>query len=493
MKKIQILLTLTFIAVALLVGSCNKKADVPADAANYDPKLTVNATLLDIKKLYNNAAPVQITTDLVVSGIVTGDDKSGSLYKSIVIQDSTTGMSVLIEKNGLFNEYPVGRKVYLKCKGLYVGTYHKYIQMGFAVDALGAINGIPSNLVSSYVVKANYPNELPVTVITVAALKAGLADIALNGKLVTINKAEFTTADAGVPYAQPSYLASFTNRVLTDCGGGVIDVHNTPFMTFYNTPTPTGNGTFRGIFTRYDGFAQLTVIDSADLKMTGTRCNGSVITPATGITIDSLRNMYTGSDTAKSVTVGNVAIHGVVTSNLKDSNISKFNLILQDESGKGIVVYYGSSSYTYVQGDSLTIDLTGATLKYYRGSLEVTATTGKTKLESTGKTVVPQLVTIAQLNADFANNNWGQRQYESSLVKISGCTIGGTPTTYSGSKTITDASAGSLFLYTSFAASFAGASCPTGVVSITGISTVYGKYFVQNTNQIQIRKTSDIQ
>jgi Family of unknown function (DUF5689) len=492
MKKVQILVSLCFVLIASIVASCVKtKVDVPADAAGIDPHLTVTHTLLQVKQMYNGVTPYTITDDVVVSGIVGGDDQSGNLYKSIVIQDSSTGMPILIEKSGLYNEFPKGRKVYIKCKGLVIQAYSKYIQLGYVVDNTGSLTGIPASLVNKFVVKATYPNAIPEKVVTISQLNVN--DESLLGKVVTVKNAEFILADAGIPYAQMASIASATTRTLADCNGNKIAVRTSGYSNFGSANTPIGNGDFKAIFTRYGTTAQLVIIDTNDIKLTGTRCGGVVITPATDVTIDSLRHLFVGSDTNNQVTVNSLKIHGVVTSNLKDSNISKYNMILQDESGKGIVVYYGSNSYTYVMGDSLTIDLSNATLKYYRGTLEVTASTAKTSLISTGKSVTPKVVTIAEINADFANPNFGQRKYENSLVKVNNCTIAGTPTTYSGNKTITDGGASSMILYTGYAASFAGVSCPATAVSITAIASIYGKSWSANVNQLQIRKTSDVQ
>ena len=57
-----------------------------------------------------------ITGDLVISGTVIMDDRSGNYYKTIVIQDSTGGIEVKFSNGYLYNRYPVGRKIYIRCK-----------------------------------------------------------------------------------------------------------------------------------------------------------------------------------------------------------------------------------------------------------------------------------------------------------------------------------------------------------------------------------------
>jgi len=91
------------------------------------------------------------------NGIVTADDRSGNFYKQIVIQDSTAGLTVLIDNNSLFNEYPVGRKIYIKLKGLYMSKYAATPQLGYLPDATGSISNIPGSLVGIFYCKSKLP------------------------------------------------------------------------------------------------------------------------------------------------------------------------------------------------------------------------------------------------------------------------------------------------------------------------------------------------
>jgi hypothetical protein len=112
--KITIRFATLLIAVLSFSACIKKDFDAPPDQSSVDPKLPCNKTIAQIKALYNSASAVRIDSDYTVYGIVTADDKSGNFYKQIVIQDSTAGLTVLIDNNSLFNEFPVGRKVYIK-------------------------------------------------------------------------------------------------------------------------------------------------------------------------------------------------------------------------------------------------------------------------------------------------------------------------------------------------------------------------------------------
>jgi hypothetical protein len=220
--------------------------------------------------------------------------------------------------------------------------------------------------------------------------------------------------------------------------------------------------------------------DTTDLKMNAPRCNGIVIAPSQDITIDSLRKMFNGTG----IMLGNYKIHGVVTSSFKDSNISKGSLYLQDESGRGINIYYGGT-ISYKLGDSLSIDVSGDSLILYRGLLEIDKASSKTTLVGTNKTINPVSVTIQDLLQDLSNSSAKARIYESRLVRITGCTITGATTFYSGSKTITDAT-GNMVMYSRNSPPYTTTTFPTTPVTITAIASIF------NSPQVLLRSLADV-
>jgi hypothetical protein len=237
--------------------------------------------------------------------------------------------------------------------------------------------------------------------------------------------------------------------------------------------TPLGKGKITGIFTLYNNSAQLVIRDTTDVKFAGLRCNGSTgVIPL--VSIDSIRKLGIG------IKLGEYKIKGVVISSADSGNLSKGNMVIQD-GNKGITIYFGSTVVVpYKPGDSVIVDVTSDSLINYRGTIEIkgAALSSVTKV-GTG-TIIPKLLTIAQLNANFAN-------YEGTLVQVVNASITGGGT-YSGSKTFTDAS-GTMILYTAPAASFASQSVPTTPKSFTGIASYY-----LTTTQLQIRYPSlDVQ
>ena len=68
-----------------------------------------------LKKKYESAlAPVDIYDDIYVSGQVVSSDSTGNFYKSIFIQDATTGIELKLGKYNLCNEYKPNQWVYVR-------------------------------------------------------------------------------------------------------------------------------------------------------------------------------------------------------------------------------------------------------------------------------------------------------------------------------------------------------------------------------------------
>ncbi len=262
-------------AFMLMIGvaSCVKKDfDAPPDNTTYDPNLSVTTTIAQLIAMPQGQA---ITEDLTISGVVVMDDKSGNFYKTIIIQDSTAGIQILLDQNSLYNDYPVGRKVYVKLKGLYLGNYGETMQLGYTPDATGGITNIPGTLIGDYIVKANYPNTIAVDTLSVADLMSPNAAAQYLNKLIAIRDVEFDATILGSTYAQASQFASATNRKLVGCDGSSITLRTSGYAKFQPAIIPGGNGVIVGIYTRYGNTPQVYIRDTNDVKLNGVRCDGS--------------------------------------------------------------------------------------------------------------------------------------------------------------------------------------------------------------------------
>lgn len=263
---------------ALMFNSCVKqKFDTPPDTTQLDPKVPVNLTIAQLNNiaLAMSSGTFRTLGDSTIYGVVTADDRSGNFYKNIIIQDSTGGICVAIAATSLYNDYPIGRKIYVKLKGLTVVNYHGLPEVALsAVISSGgstSVTGLPTSLLTTYIVKGSYPN-------TVVPLKMRLDDLITNyspylNMLVEIEGMEVDSTNVGLQYAAPSLLAIATSRILHPCpnpNNTSLALYNSGYATFQPAILPAGKGNITGIFSFYNSI-QFLIRDSSDVKLNGSR------------------------------------------------------------------------------------------------------------------------------------------------------------------------------------------------------------------------------
>ncbi len=265
--------SLVLLTSCLMLNSCLKqKAGDPPSTANYDPYITCNDSLgdLNFKALYLvSGTKSRVLGDTTVYGIVVGDDRSGNLYKKIVIEDSFGGgMTIIIDRTYLYSDFPVGRKVYVKLKGLSLVNYKGTPEIVYSVNSDATTNGIPSALVGNYIIKASYPHVITPKLVTLADLVSGSYKYC--NTLVQLDNMQFDDASAGTLYSDPSVS---TNRTIQNCAKtGTLTMYNSSYADFQPDTTPTGNGSIVGLISVYISTAQFVLRDTADIHFYGTRC-----------------------------------------------------------------------------------------------------------------------------------------------------------------------------------------------------------------------------
>lgn len=457
--------------VALSLTSCVKNKFDEPPANGEDPNITVNTTIAALKARYSTSI-LQINDEVVISGIVTADDRSGNFYKTIVIQDSTAGISIRLDGTNLYNDYPIGRRIFIKCKGLYLGAYSNLIQLGGYVDVTGttpSVGPIPSALFDQFILKGKWGLTVTPKIVRITDLNDSYQNM-----LIKLDNVEFKTADANQNWADPVTLFS-VNRTLEDCSGNNIIVRTSGYSNFAGKKTPSLKGSLTAIYTVYGLTPQLVIRDEMDAVMDSTRCGGGGGT-STWVSIADVRAQFTGTTT----TASSGKIRGVVISDAANANFDPKNIVIQDSLDGGITVRF-TAAHSFNLGDIVEVDVSGQELSEYRSLLEVNnVPLGNATLIGTGGTVIPRVATIADINTNAET-------WESTLVQIDAVSIGGTGTTYSGTRTLTDATA-SINMYTRSGASFATMSTPIGTMtSIIGILSQFTTY------QINIRNpTTDV-
>ena len=272
MNKILKLVTAVLLVASIgTFSACKKSFDNPPGAS--DPNIVANTSIQALKALHTVAGAYDIiTSDLVISGVVVADDKSGNFYKQLYIQDSTGGLQILLDANSLYGSYPVGRRIYIYCKGLCISDYNGTMELGIKanVGGLPSVEGIPANMISKYVVGGSINNPVVPKVVTLAQLGTNMQDQYL-GTLIQLDGYEF--GDTTVTYSDTSAYKSTMNLDIKNCSGSTVIIRTSAYANFAANRVARGNGSVVAIYTTYGTTKQLILRDLNDVKFNGNRCS----------------------------------------------------------------------------------------------------------------------------------------------------------------------------------------------------------------------------
>lgn len=272
-KHNQISMAGIILVTSLFIISCERKFTDPPPLG--EPDVVANISIKDIKTRYTSGAPVAITDDAIIEGVVSCDDKSGNYYQQIAIQDSTGGVLLRLGSFNLYNYYPVGRKVYVKLKGLYLGQYNGTLQFGGGIDSAyisqGGVTLLAANLIDKHIIKGALNQPLVPKVVTVSQLTTSLQDKYVS-TLIKLVGYEFASSERSKNYADD---AQSGNRIIQDCSNltaNRITLRTSNYCNFATLPVAQGNGEIIAVYSFFGSTKQLTIRDTTDVRFTNPRC-----------------------------------------------------------------------------------------------------------------------------------------------------------------------------------------------------------------------------
>lgn len=268
-------LTVVIALVVTFFSSCIKNNYDAPPVNGSDPNLTPTHTIAQLKQMYAGSR-IELTDSILIAGVIAADDKSGNFYKTLIIQDETAGIAIRLDQSGLFNNYMIGRKIYIKCKGLFLGAYNGLIQLGGAATAGSntEVDAVPSTLIDKFLIKGSLHNT--VTALPVTSLSQ--LDDSYQNRLIKLENVQFSNADAGYTYADGTLqLSKNANIELYDANCnllGTVVLRNSGFATFANEIMPTFRGTLYAIYSVFGSTKQLFIRDVYDVQFDQPRCGG---------------------------------------------------------------------------------------------------------------------------------------------------------------------------------------------------------------------------
>lgn len=268
MKNPSFQIRCILIAILSLNLCCEPNYDIPPSSIGevFSPDLSIK----DLIAKHQMGKFEQWGKNNTILGVIVANDRTDNFYKSIVIQDSTGGITIRLDGIKLNANYPEGMKIAVKLKGLWLGDYGKLIQLGAGVDlsdpAYPSLYPIPQTLFDQYLVKGAV-GPAP------AAKILGIPDLGNNyqNQLIQLNQVAFVVADTGKTFADAKNKASL-NRNIQDCNGNNIILRTSGFASFASLNTPAAMGSIKGIYSVFGNTKQLIIRDTADLKMVLPRC-----------------------------------------------------------------------------------------------------------------------------------------------------------------------------------------------------------------------------
>ncbi|MCW3127173.1 MAG: hypothetical protein JWO03_2831 [Bacteroidetes bacterium] len=273
-------------AIVLAVVSCKKdNFDIPSPGANIDPAgVHATMTIKQFKQAYcvpnmNSYLPVMLTDSVIISGIVNADDRSGNFYKIISLQDSTGGIQIKVGSSYLYQDYPIGRRIFIKTKGLLFFNYTGTFELGGYIDTTTStfpnVGAIVIDKAADHIIKGQWGLDIPVVHKTTAQLTFNTDNINEQSTLIQLDDMEFGRFDTTQTYADAVTKAS-VDRTVYDCSNYGVTVRSSGYANFASLKPNKGHGSIRGVYTYYSvhNVPQLILRDTSDIMFTNApRCH----------------------------------------------------------------------------------------------------------------------------------------------------------------------------------------------------------------------------
>ncbi len=470
------LMTIPLLCICVLLFSCQKLLEPPPKYQKQLPESSIS--IKDLKARHIPGQMLEITEDATIKGIIIADDRSGSLFKTIIIDDGSAAIPIRIDQNNLFNLYPIGREIAVQLKGLYLGDVSRWIQLGSGIVSADTdrteMGAIPTTVADKIILRGGLKPLIQPIIIQFNQLHDSL-----QSRLIEISEVEFQPQDTLRTWANVATRQSM-NRTLVNCQGQTLVVRTSAFARFAGEKTPTGHGTIRGIYTVFNQTNQLLLRDNHpnEIQFTQPRCGlGNPIE----FNYDSiLQNSHQTSWNLPN----NSFIIGKVISDRLQRNIPPRELVIQNNDGQGLWLRF-NSDHNFLLGDSIEVGLTGAQL-IQQGNQPIVQNIQIQRAKRLGSATnfIVQQIDIQHLLANA-------HKFQSRLIQLEQLRFNGTTNAnWSGSISFMDGQGKSIIHQTrtgTSGASFASQRVPRIINRLTAI--------VSNTDrlQIHIRSLQDVQ
>ena len=403
MKKYNSFFRILFIFIAsfVVMGCVHDDKYNDPDLTGYQClDITPNAentliTYKKVKELYKitNGEKTYVfpenSTDYI-EGYVSSSDETGNIYKTIYIQNAlenpTEGFVLSVDAVSTYTRFPQGSKVYIKFKGLAVGTYGELIQLGIKDVKITnpldkTVARIPEKIIPAHIFKSCSPAGKIVPKVLKISEFAANNDIL--GALIQVNDVEFTknvlcTNFAPAGFTVDRQIGEGWNTSNNYTATAV--VRNSGFASFANQVVPAANGAFIGIFSKFNNSFQLYINRVGDLdgmknfpRKDGITSNPCSIDPSlfTAKTVAETKSLLAAGNTTS--IAGDFLLKVKVTANDETKNFDR-QIYVEDATG-GIRINVNKANLyqdaRFTVGKTIYIKLKGLAVNNVNGELQL--------------------------------------------------------------------------------------------------------------------------
>lgn len=232
--------------------------------------LAANITFAELDSLVQDDV-IQIQDDLIMEGYVISSDRAGNFFGVLYLQDVLShpklGLQLEMDLRESHLLFPVGSKVMVKLKDLYLGKKGSNLRIGSVFSSFGnlSIGRLPSGKVFEHLFVAcdgaGNPDPVLATISEIDSLPSNI--------LVQLQNVEFAEEILQETYA---IVQEETERILLDCEENEIALINSGYADFQAEPLPEANGTLTAILTKDGKTPQLIIRSLEDVNFVNERC-----------------------------------------------------------------------------------------------------------------------------------------------------------------------------------------------------------------------------
>ncbi|SDQ10113.1 DUF5689 domain-containing protein [Flagellimonas zhangzhouensis] len=214
---------------------------------------------------------VQVQENLVIEGYIISSDKAGNFFNVVFLQDApvnpTKGLQLEMDLRESHLQFPIGSKVLIKLKDLYLQKKNENILIGSVFSSFGniSVGRLPAPKVKEHVFLAC---EDDLTIQPLLSTISKIDSLSPN-ILVQLEDVEFVDEELGELFA---LAQEETERHIQNCEENVLAILNSGYADFQSEPLPTENGTITGVLLRDKNKSQLVIRDLDDVDFNQERC-----------------------------------------------------------------------------------------------------------------------------------------------------------------------------------------------------------------------------